>query len=123
MDLTLLVTLVSALSAPLPHPAPRSCACPRAAPTIVARAAVPAVAVPSAAAVSSGDPPVRVAINTATPDELQTLPGVGPRKAERILAARSTRPFRRPSDLRRVPGFGPKTIVRLAPLLSFTEGG
>jgi len=123
MDLTLLVTLVSALSAPLP----RSCACPRAAPVraapAVSQAAAASAVIPRATAQDAPSAPVRVAINTATPDELQTLPGVGPRKAERILAARSTRPFRRPSDLRRVPGFGPKTIVRLAPLLSFTEGG
>ncbi|MBP7127068.1 helix-hairpin-helix domain-containing protein [Myxococcota bacterium] len=61
----------------------------------------------------------RVAVNRADADQLMRLPGIGPKKARALIEARDRRPFRRPSDLRRVKGFGPKTILRLAPLLSF----
>ncbi len=43
-------------------------------------------------------------LNTATPEQLQTVPGVGPSMAERIIAAR---PFRSVEDLLNVPGIGP----------------
>jgi len=62
----------------------------------------------------------RVAINTASTEELQRLPGIGPRKAEWILAARGRRPFRKGADLRRIKGFGPRTIRRLEPMLDFS---
>lgn len=56
-----------------------------------------------------------VDLNTATASELDTLPGVGRATAERILAHRTRRPFRRPRDLMRVKGIGPSKYKRLAP--------
>src|SRR6185436_6173744 len=44
---------------------------------------------------------VRVNINTASQAELEKLPGIGPKRAEAIIAAR---PFQRPEDLMRVQG-------------------
>ena len=41
---------------------------------------------------------------------LQALPGIGPSRAEAIVAGR---PFCRPDDLARVPGIGPITLRRL----------
>lgn len=70
-------------------------------------------------ATDSGGPEDRVAVNRANAEQLMRLPGIGPKKAQAIIEARERRPFRRPSDLRRVKGFGPKTILRLAPCLSF----
>jgi len=52
----------------------------------------------------------RVRLNQAGLRELQTLPGIGPALARRIVAAR---PFARVDDLLRVPGIGPKTLDRL----------
>ncbi|HOU53652.1 MAG TPA: ComEA family DNA-binding protein [Myxococcota bacterium] len=63
--------------------------------------------------------PDRIAVNRANAEQLMRLPGIGPKKAQALIEARERRPFRRPSDLRRVKGFGPKTILRLAPRLSF----
>jgi competence protein ComEA len=52
----------------------------------------------------------RVSLNEASPAELQSLPGIGPALADRIVAAR---PFHALDDLRRVRGIGPVTMRRL----------
>lgn len=41
----------------------------------------------------------RVDLNRATPAELETLPGVGPSTAGKIVRAREQRPFARPEEL------------------------
>ncbi|MBE0594026.1 MAG: ComEA family DNA-binding protein [Gemmatimonadales bacterium] len=56
----------------------------------------------------------RVRVNTATKEELATLPGIGPTLAAAIVEVRErTGPFRRLADLRRVPGIGARTVDRL----------
>gem|GEM_PF-1579215 len=57
--------------------------------------------------------------NTATLAELQTLPGVGPALSQRIVEARSQRPFRNADDLDRVKGIGPAKLDKLRPHLLF----
>ena len=53
-------------------------------------------------------------INTATSEQMQLLPGVGPAKADRVVAYRkSNGPFKRVKDLRRVKGFGYKSLQKL----------
>jgi competence protein ComEA len=69
--------------------------------------------VPPAARKKPGGGPVDV--NAATAEQLQALPGVGPKMAQRILATRAGRPFRSVEELRRVPGIGQKTLERLRP--------
>jgi len=44
---------------------------------------------------------LHININTASQADLEKLPGMGPKRAEAIIAAR---PFQRPEDLLRVPG-------------------
>lgn len=57
-------------------------------------------------------------LNTATVDQLQLLPSVGPAKAERIVDWRKKNGgFKRVADLRRVKGFGYKTLKKLEPHL------
>lgn len=56
----------------------------------------------------------RLDLNRESPDGLVALPGVGPRMAARIAAAR---PFRDLADLERVRGIGPKKRAGLEPLL------
>ena len=58
-----------------------------------------------------------VNINTASLDELELLPGVGPAKARRIVAYRQQHAFRTIEELARVKGIGPKTVRRLRPNL------
>ena len=55
-----------------------------------------------------------VNINTATADELESLPGIGPVMAARIVAQR---PYSRIEDLERVPGVGPRQIEGLRPFV------
>lgn len=60
----------------------------------------------------------RVRVNSASAEELATLPGIGPARAAEIVANRRRRgPFRRLEDLQRVPGIGPRTVERLRDLV------
>lgn len=56
----------------------------------------------------------RVSLNHASLAELESLPGVGPSLAARIVAAR---PFHDVEALDRVRGVGPKSYARLVPLV------
>lgn len=59
-------------------------------------------------------PGERVPLNSAPPEELQRLVGVGPVLAERIIAERRRRGgFRRVEELLEVSGIGPKTLARI----------
>lgn len=59
---------------------------------------------------------LRIDINRAGAAELQQLPRIGPKTAERILAFRAAYgAFRSPDDLQQVKGIGPKTLERLRP--------
>jgi len=64
-------------------------------------------------------PPQSINPNVASALELQGLPGIGPKLAERIIDARSKAPFTSVDDLRRISGFGPKIIERIRPFLTF----
>lgn len=55
----------------------------------------------------------RININEATAEELVALPGIGPSRAEAIIAERQKRRFRRVEDILRVPGIGRKTFLRI----------
>lgn len=54
--------------------------------------------------VTENTAPHRVALNTATIDELKTLPGIGEALARRIINTRAEAPFTRVEDLLRVSG-------------------
>jgi competence ComEA-like helix-hairpin-helix protein len=62
-------------------------------------------------------------LNRAEPAQLQELPGIGPKKAEAIVALRQRRPFTRVTQLLEVRGIGPKTLERLRPLLKVEPMG
>jgi competence protein ComEA len=80
--------------------------------------AAPAGAVDSGAGPPDQGPPSveqdpRININEAPPEELVKLPGIGPSRAEAIVAEREKRRFRRIADIIRVPGIGRKTFGRI----------
>lgn len=72
-----------------------------------------------AEAAESPSATARVNPNTASAALLETLPGIGPKLAQRIIARRQIRPYRRAEDLLEVSGIGPKTLVKMRPRLVF----
>lgn len=60
--------------------------------------------------------PDRVNLNSASALQLEALPGIGPKLAQRIIAAR---PLRSLDDLGRIPGVGPKTFSGLTNRVTF----
>ena len=59
-------------------------------------------------------PTTAVDLNTATTSELQSISGIGPVLAEKIIAGR---PYKKVDDLLRVSGMGPKLLEKLRPYL------
>jgi competence protein ComEA len=81
----------------------------------VGQAQAPATAAAGAAGAPAG--PIR--LNTATADELQGIPGVGPVTAQQIVAFREQNgPFRSVDELDAVPGIGPKRLEQLRELVT-----
>jgi competence protein ComEA len=61
--------------------------------------------------------------NRATLEDLQTLPGIGPVLAQRVMERRTAGgPFRRLEDLLDVKGIGKKRLDRLRPFVVFESG-
>lgn len=56
----------------------------------------------------------RIILNLATSEDLRKLPGIGPKRADAIVALRTKlKRFRRNADLLRVRGIGPKLLARM----------
>lgn len=100
--------------APVLHPAAP-------APTVTRVALPPAVqgeAAPEYPTTASVEPLIsgKLNLNTASPEQLEALPRVGPALAARIVQGR---PYRSLADLDRVKGIGPSTLRALRPLVTF----
>lgn len=77
---------------------------------------IPSKTSPSSA---SGASTTLININTATADELATLPGIGPLTAQRIVEHRAQfGPFTTLEDLTQVFGVGPATLEQIEPLIT-----
>uniref|UniRef100_A0A4Y8Q3V7 Helix-hairpin-helix DNA-binding motif class 1 domain-containing protein n=1 Tax=Paenibacillus athensensis TaxID=1967502 RepID=A0A4Y8Q3V7_9BACL len=64
----------------------------------------------------AGPQELRVELNTATVEQLDTLPGIGASKAQAIAAYRkSAGPFRSVDDLLHVKGIGEKLLAKIRP--------
>lgn len=94
----------------------------------VTRTALPPVQSPQSGP-ASGEPPTypttasvtplisgRVNLNTATQEQLEALPKVGPALAQKIIAGR---PYRSLADLDNVKGVGEATLRELKPLVTW----
>jgi competence protein ComEA len=75
---------------------------------------------PEAAAPVTG----RIDINTATREQLISLPGIGPSRAQAIITFREQNgPFTSVDDLERVQGVGAATLANLRPLITVSAPG
>ena len=82
----------------------------------------PPVAAPAPAAAAGARPGAAPAgpvdLNTATAEQLEALPGVGPATSKAILAYRASHGrFRSVTELLEVPGIGPTKLEALRPLV------
>ena len=76
------------------------------------------VLVSSPASAASKSVQGAVNLNTAPPEILSLLPGIGPAKAQSILAYRRKHPFRTVDELVRIKGIGRKMVRALRPHLA-----
>jgi competence protein ComEA len=77
---------------------------------------VPAHGAATAAGAPSATAPID--LNTATADQLDALPGVGPATAQKIIDYRTQHgPFRNVDELEGVPGIGPSKLAQLKGLV------
>lgn len=95
----------------------------------LAAAALIGLATPVGAQTATGEPEAItcqqdadrvVNVNTATAEQLELLPSIGPAKADDLVYAREIgTTFETLSDLEAVHGFGPKTLERICPYVVF----
>jgi len=65
-------------------------------------------------------PAEKVHLNTATAQDLERLPRIGPKMAQKILQWRADHgPFRTLDDLAAIPGIGKKTIDEIRDMATF----
>lgn len=67
---------------------------------------------------TKADPDRKIDPNTAAPDELLSLPGIGEAMALRVI---ENRPYLKKADLLKVPGIGPTTLRKLMPFLEIEK--
>jgi competence protein ComEA len=76
---------------------------------------------PKAAATATATATAPVNLNTATAEQLATVPGVGPKMAERIIDYRQKNGgFKKIEDLMNVSGVGEKSFLKMKPLITVT---
>jgi len=99
--------------------------------TVVALGATVLITLPALAATTQSQTPAVAAsappsapskpllnLNTATIDQLETLPGIGRKTAERIIEYRAkSGSFKRIEELMNVKGIGEKSFLKLKPLV------
>ena len=78
-----------------------------------------AVLIPSQAAAGQNVPEKKININTASSAELQNLPRIGPKVAERIIDFRNKNgKFKKIEEIMKVRGIGEKTFQNLKDLIT-----
>ncbi len=84
-----------------------------------AKPAAPKSTTAAKAAKATATPAAPVNINTATQAQLETLPGIGAKAAQRIIEFRQKNGgFKKPEDLMNVKGVGEKSFLKLKPLIT-----
>ena len=131
----------SVATRPMPPPPPVVFVPQQVEPRVSARASEPAVA-GVASSPEAAQPPepiegpvayepvpkvasgMTIDVNTATAEQLQLLPGIGPSRAAAIIESRQAiGPFRTVEDLARVRGIGPATVEGVRPYVAISADG
>jgi competence protein ComEA len=74
-------------------------------------------------AAAKAAPSAVVNLNSATTAELETLPGIGPRAAQRIVEFRTKNGgFKKVEDLMKIQGIGERSFLKLKPLITVGPG-
>ena len=60
----------------------------------------------------------RISINSATSEQLQTLPGIGPSMAQRIIESRKQQSFHTLEDIMKVKGIKEKLFAKIRELIT-----
>ena len=82
-------------------------------------AAVPLTAQAQETPAKAGAPQPAVNINTASLDQIEALPGIGPRSAQRIVEYRTKNGgFKKVEDLMKIQGIGERSFLRLRALVT-----
>jgi competence protein ComEA len=77
---------------------------------------------PRSSAKASATPSAPVNINTASQAQIEALPGIGPKVAQRIIEYRQKNgQFKKVEDLMNVKGIGEKSFLKLKPYLTVSE--
>lgn len=115
MKISLVALLVAGVFLPASPPAPTPTS-----PGLPAEAGGPALTV----APQEGDAREPIDVNSASAEELQEVPGIGPAIARRIVEFRQEHGrLERLEDLLHVRGIGSKTLERLRPYLTVDDEG
>ena len=85
---------------------------------VPARGDPPVSPPPAVGGGASAAPGAPIDLNTATAEQLDTLPGIGPVTAAKILAARDEAPFAAVDELRSRGVLGEKTFERIRDLVT-----
>ncbi len=85
----------------------------------IALGPVAAIAFAQEAPTKGAAAPAAVNLNAATPEQLEALPGIGPRAAQRIIEFRTKNGgFKKVEDLMKIQGIGERSFLRLRPLVT-----
>jgi competence protein ComEA len=88
---------------------------------LLAASAAPASAQEKAAATPAARSASVLDLNTATAQQLETLPGIGAKTAARIIEQRQkSGGFKKIEELMNVQGIGEKNFLKLKPLITVT---
>ena len=86
--------------------------------TVLLMAASASAQTPPPASTAAAAQKATINLNTATLDQLETLPGIGRKTAERILEQRQkSGGFKKIEELMNVKGIGEKSFLKLKPMV------